>query len=242
MQYCRNCKVNYQTPLKHCLFCNNELVDAGTVRGKKDGKLLWEGVELTSGFHYPKITRENHGFFMFRRIVLFLFVLANTICLYLNYSIRDPKKTLHGMGWSLLVLGVSFYIIGILNVAGRNLMKRIKVIWYALMTIAILFWIGMCVGEYQWALDYLLPFGLMITEFYATVLLIGGKRKLFDAAIYVFWLALFGLVFVSIIKQNLIQTQWACVTCEFYSGFTLFNLFFWGRKEFLEELKRRFYF
>lgn len=247
MRYCRNCKTNYQTPLDHCLFCNNELIDTGTLGGKKDGKLLWEGVlwpegvELRPGFHYPVVTRTNHGFLMFRRLLLFLLVLANAVCLYLNYITRKPEESLHGMGWSFLVLGISIYVTGMLDIAGRNLMGRIKVIWFALTTVAIVFWIGVCAGEYQWAFDYLLPFGLIAVEFYATVLLIGGKRKVFDAAIYVLWLSLLGMLPYILKRCGLTVSDWASVTCGFYSGLTLFGLFFFGRKTFLEELKRRFY-
>lgn len=248
MYYCRNCKINYQTPLKRCLFCNNELINTGTTGGKRNGKLLWEGVlwpegiELRQGVHYPERTRTNHAFFIFRRILLFLLILTNTICLYINYITRNSKEILYGMGWSFLVLGVSLFILELFHIAGRNLMKRLKVIWYSIIIMALGFWIGICIGKYQWALDYLLPFGFIITEFYATVLLLGGKRKIFDAAIYVFWLSLLGLLPILFRNLGWLNTQWVSITCGFYSGFTLFGLFFWGRKEFLEELKRRFYF
>ena len=81
MYYCRNCKINYQTPLKRCLFCNNELINTGTTGGKRNGKLLWEGVlwpegiELRQGVHYPERTRTNTPFLYFEGYFYF--------CLYL---------------------------------------------------------------------------------------------------------------------------------------------------------------
>lgn len=223
MRYCKNCKLNFQTPLSRCLFCNNEL-------------LIKEN--LKEEFHFQEVKKEKHVLRTLARILIFLLIFGNSVCLYIDYiTAADGKQ----MSWSYIVLSVSVYVILILFALTRNTPVPIHIIWFCLSTLAELLVIGLVIENYHWALDYLIPFGLIGIELFATSLLLGGKKKLYDASIYVFILSLLGLVPAVIEKMGFVETSWPSVTSGFYSGVTLFGLFFFGRKTFLEELKRRFY-
>lgn len=225
MKYCKTCNLSYNTPLTHCLFCNNQL------EGEE------ELSNLTPDYHYPQFQKQKRARKYFKKILSFLIIVALFTCSYLDLTVT--KK---GLSWSFYTNSSLLYVlyIGFLFAEKKKIIKKMTLAAYA--SVVFLLAIGLFSKTSVWAIDFILPLGLLSINICLTFYFIVRKRKaLHDIAIYNLTTSFLGLIPFLLMIFNRLTYIWPSLTCGLYSLAILFGLLFFTTKETKEELKRRFH-
>ena len=225
MKYCNTCHIKFETPFNHCIFCNNTLEPLQSKEASSDE------------WNYPVYQKIHHGRIIFLKLLTFLVVVANLICIFIN------RITSRGaLSWSLYVAASTIYtllLVTSITQRGRLLKKVVQVV---LLTDALLLCLGAIAGSYHWCIDYVLPISVMALNLYAVFHLFGKKQRMYDYSVYVLTLSVLGIAFGILLYTNLVVTPWAIITCMIYSIVTLLALFLFSPKATWEDLLRRLHF
>lgn len=220
MKYCNSCQIKYNTPLKKCVFCNNELS-------------ILDSTDMY--YNYPIFIKEKKTSYLFMKIFSFLLVLANIICLFVDLKTASKPR----INWSLYILSASIYSTLLLWNFLRYGDKIKKIISFFLVSIIFLISIGTINGNYHWAIDYILPFGIITSTLLMTFSLFGKRNKLYDFSVYVIISACLSIVPLFFYLANVTITDWPTLACFLYCFVTIAALFVFRPKDTMNELKRR---
>lgn len=223
MKYCKNCSLSYHTPLKTCLFCNNELTTNNN---------------LPESYAFPPFIKEPPVRKMTMKIIFFLNFVVNVICFYIDFM--TGKDSI--FSWSLYVLGATIYTYLFLHLMTKKASAIYKVFLLFIITILELLSIGMISGTYHWATDLILPFGIITLNITMTSFLFGRRTKLYDNTIYVLLSCIFSFVPLLLLLLNITNTSWPSITCIIYSVIIFFTLCYFRSQELKNELYRRLHF
>lgn len=218
MRYCKTCNIHYHTPLTKCMFCNNEL---NRINNSPEDNL------------YPPVIIEKKKRHFILRLFIFLYVIINIICFYIDY--QSNQRFL----WSPLVLNFTSYALLLLILYLRKYTYTFKIFTTLLLTYLNLLLTGFIIDNYSWAVDFVLPFGIILMNVVMTSFVIGKATKLYDNAIYLFIGCLLCLLPLIFLLNGVTSIAWPTVACCLYSVFTLLGLFIFSSKETKDELMRR---
>lgn len=225
MRFCNTCHIKYETPLKHCIFCNNTLE---SLHPTDADMIEW---------NYPAYQKIHHRRRIFLKLLTFLVFVTNLICIFINQRTSEGQ-----LSWSLYVVASTVYaLLLFISITKRGRFIK-KVIQNVLLTDALLLALGTISGSYHWCIDYVLPISIMVLNLYAVCHLFGKKQRMYDYSIYVINLSVLGLLIGILLYVNLVSSPWASITCIIYSSVTLIALFLFSPKATWEELRRRLHF
>lgn len=224
MKYCKTCKLFYETPLKHCLFCNSPL-EATTITSNGEEQFL-----------YPAFQKQKKAAKHFKKIMSFLLLIGTFTCIYL-----DLTESGKGLSWSLYTTSCLIYALLICHLfAGKK--KTIKKLTSATyVTIIFLIVIAFIGHNPFWAIDFILPLGIFTLNLCLTFYLLKKHKVLHDVAIYSLVASLFGLIPFMLIFFHALTYTWPSIVCGLYSIAILFGLLFFSTKQTKEEFARRFH-
>ena len=235
MRYCKNCKMTYGTPLTHCLFCNNELTMEKELEKVTKETLSYAGEDLN--FHYPQFHKRKRFGQTFLKFLYFLLLVSIVSCLFLDLTDHKP-----GISWSLYTTTSCLYVFYLIHLYSSKRKKIKKVTFSAYATIVLILLIGLYTESPYWAIDFILPLGILITNLCLTYYFIFRRRKaLHDVAIYNLVASLLGLIPLILFFTKQLTYTWPSLTCGLYSMVILFGLMFFPTTQTKEELKRRFH-
>ena len=218
MRYCKSCHINYHTPLTNCMFCNNEL----------------HKLNNTPEEHlYPPIVSERNNSHFLLKLYFFLYIITNIICTFIDYKVSV------GFFWSHLVLTYTSYGLMLLVLYIGNYTNALKIFLTFILSIGTLLLTGFILENYHWGIDFVLPFGIILTNLTMTFFVIGKPTKLYDNAIYLLVGSLLGFIPLILVVKNITITAWPSITCTLYCVFTFLALFIFSSKGTKEELIRR---
>ncbi len=224
MRYCRTCNLSYNTPLAHCLFCNSQLEDC-------------EGLtNNASDYYYPQFQKQKRARNYFKKILSFLIIVALFTCLFLDLAVTKR------LSWSLYTNSSLLYALylGFLFASKKKKIKKVTSAAYA--SILFLLTIGIFGKDSVWAIDFILPLGLLTINICLTFYFLLRRRKaLHDIAIYNLIASCLGLMPLFLIMLHKLTFTWPSITCGLYSLVILFGLLFFTTKDTKDELKRRFH-
>ena len=225
MKYCKSCKLSYNTPLSQCLFCNSPL----------DTKQ--NGSEDIVDYKYPSITKHKKVGMTIKKILSFLLLVSILLCLYID--LNDNSK---GLSWSLYTTTCFLYGLYQMYLYSRK-QKMIKKLLYSTYgTIVFLLLIALYGSNPLWAIDFVLPLGLLAINLSLSFYFLIRKRKaLYDVAIYIFISSMLGMIPLLLVLFHKLTYTWPSITCGLASFTVLFALLFFSTAQAKEELKRRFH-
>ena len=225
MRYCKTCKIHYRTPINNCLFCNNRLDEDKSSHADMD-------------FFYPPMKRQHKPVKTVQKILYFILLVSSLCCLGINFIYMNSSDKGFGL-WSLYV--VFSCILGAIVVHTFTTPSKFfhKVYQIGLSTLVFLIAIALLGNSYHWALDYVLPFGLLALNILSTCCIFGNKERLFEYSIYVFGTSILAFIPILLYFLSIISVGWPALSCCLYGLLMLFGLFFFSTKEAKEELKRR---
>ena len=219
MKYCKTCHVHYDTTLDHCILCNGELEQEG---------------ETLSTFKFSEMTKRSTSRF-FTRFFIFLLIIASIISIYLDY--QDDKTLI----WSLVVTTAAFYLISLRSAIFVSTIWTSKFVKSNLLSIIAITLIGLSIGSYDWAIEYVITFAIIFNIFIISLLIIFNKKKWFDYFSSLIIIVLIGLLPGLLILFSWITVVWPSRICFAYSLFTLLGIISLPSKSSREEFKRRFH-
>lgn len=223
MKYCKTCKLTYQAPIEHCLFCNG----------------LLEPVKTESGDHavlyYPAYKKSRHVGQIVKKLIEFLVIIATVTCFSLDLIDQE-----HGLSWSLYVISSLFYVWYLCVLFGGKKKRIQKVTNASYATIVLILVIGLIGENSFWAIDFILPLGILALNLGLMLYFIIAKRKaLHDVIIYPFIASIYGMIpFVLLLCHKLVYT-WPSLVCGLYSLAVFACLLFFSTRQTREELIRR---
>lgn len=225
MKYCKTCKLSYNTPLSHCLFCNSPLEESN------------ETSVCKTDYYYPAFKRQKRGRSYFKKILIFLVLVGVFTCLFL-----DLMVTRKGLSWSLYTNSSLLYVlyIGLVFSGKEKKIKKITSAAYA--SVVFLLAIGLFGKSAVWAIDFILPLCLFAINLCLTFYFLVRKRKaLHDIAVYIMTTSLLGLIPLLLLLLHKLTYSWPAITCGIYSLVVIFGLVFFTTQQTKDELKRRFH-
>ncbi|WP_310602300.1 DUF6320 domain-containing protein [Anaerosporobacter sp.] len=260
MRYCKTCGIHYRTPIHSCLFCNNTLEDMkleATQTGQKEKQLdskqtnykefdAKSDIELYTEhnfsndmkFFYPAMKLERSRTRSIQKVLYFFLLLGSLCCLGIDLFYTNASDS-RLESWSLYVLFSCLFGAIIIHTLSKPSSFLNKVYQIGLCTCLFLVAIALLGRNYHWALDYVLPFGLLALNILATCCIFGSKERMFQYSIYVFGTSMLAFIPLLLYFLSVITTGWPALSCCLYGVLTLFGLFFFSNKEVKEELKRR---
>ena len=224
MSYCKTCHINYNTPLTHCLFCNNELNITDDISQLR--------------YNYPEMKKRKQAKKFLLRLFTFLSLLSIVICFYLDF-LSGIKSKEH---WSLYVITSVLFVDAIMYLftGSKRMLRKLTTLSY--LTIVYLLFIAILSGYPFWAIDFIYPLGLIALNVSVTCYYLFGHRKeLHNLAIYMLIPSLLSIVCVFHLCSLGIVYRWPSIACIGYSLVTIIGLFFFSTKKTKDELKRRFH-
>lgn len=219
MKYCKTCHVHYDTTLNHCILCNGDLEQVG---------------EKQSTFKYSEMKKKSTSR-LFLRLLIFLLVVASIIGIYLDY--QEGKN----LDWSLVLAISAMYLISLRRAIFVSTIWTSKFVKSNLLTIIAIVLIGLSIGSYGWAIEYVLPFAIMVNISIISLLTLINKNKWYDYFSSLIIIVLIGLLPGLFILLNVVSVAWPSFVCFSYSLFSLLGIIFLPSKSSREEFKRRFH-
>ncbi|MCR3906824.1 MAG: DUF6320 domain-containing protein [Tenericutes bacterium] len=219
MNYCKTCKVYYDTDLKHCILCNGELEHEG---------------ETEPRYKFTEVTKKSKSRF-FLRLFYFLNFISAIVSLYLDYTSGTP------LTWSLIVSITNAYAVIMLFVLTVPTIWISKLTKSIIITAAGIVLVGLALRDHAWALDYVLPLAIAANIFLISILIIANKKKWFDYFASLSIITVIGLIPGLLNLLNLTTVMWPSMVCFSLSVFTLLGIIFLPSKSSREEFRRRFH-
>ncbi len=224
MKYCKTCGLHYRTPLSHCLFCNNSLEEAASKTSNPD----------SLPFAYPSITKKDRRRNGFPTLFYFLLTAAVLCCVVIDLYSAPSSIT-----WSAYVILPCLFTALLIHTFRKSNGFFHKVYCFGFYTLLFLVALALLGTNYHWALDYILPFGLILLNLLATSCILGSKKRLYQYSIYIFSTCILAIIPLILAIISLTTVHWPTLVCCLYSGVTLLGLFFFSTHEAREELHRR---
>lgn len=224
MKYCKTCGLHYRTPLNHCLFCNNILEENALETSKPD----------SIPFAYPGVTKKDRSRDVYPTLFYFLLTVAVFCCV-----VIDLYSTPSSITWSAYVILPCLYVALLIHIFRKSTGIFHKVYCFGLDTLLFLVALALLGTNYHWALDYILPFGLILLNILATFCILGSKKRLYQYSIYIFSTCVLAVIPFFLAIVSLTTVHWPTLVCCLYSVVTLLGLFFFSTHEAREELRRR---
>lgn len=231
MNYCKTCKLSYQSPIHHCLFCNNELSNQPPTEYS-----LTRPLEKPLEFHYPAVQKRRKTALILKKLLTFLLLVAIISCFFLDIS--DDIT----ISWSLYPIASCLYVLYLIQIYTKR-QKNIKKITYsAYASIVYLLMLGLFTKPF-WAIEFIFPLGILTTNLCLTFYFLTRKRRrLHDVAVYIVIASLLGLLPILLYFFDCLSYTWPSIACSLYSLVILFGLMFFSTQQTKEEIKRRFHF
>lgn len=219
MKYCNSCKVYYDNDLNNCVVCKTQLT------------LLDDNFNN----NYPTYKRKYNVKSFIYKLILFLNILSILSTIFIDYLI-NAKLT-----FSLVVSLSNIYFILFLKIILNFKSLLNNLLNLSIINIVYLIALGLLLNNYYWAIDFVLPFLLMLNSLTIfTISLFNYKKR--DKYINLIFIGLiFNILIIFVNIFNLSNIKWA-INTSFIFGLSLFIfLLIFMPKDMKEELKRRFH-
>lgn len=222
MKTCNRCQVQVLDDTKICPLCKSVLADDDGVKGEST---------------YPDIEVNIRSFTIFKRIILFLSIVAGIVSILVNYFWYT------GVLWSLITTAAIMYFWAAVIFAVKNHANLAsKILVQAISASALLVVIDYVIGYTGWAVNYVVPNILSLANIATLIIIIVNRMDWHDYVIYQIMIGLLGFVPVILYAVGVIHYPIIPIICAGISLASLAGTFIFGEKTVKSELKRRFHF
>lgn len=225
MKYCKYCNIKYNTPLEHCMFCNNELMNTPG-----------EGIDVNDlVYHYPQFEKKKNVRRFLLRLFAFIGFITILSCIYLDVTNQSNPV----FSWSRYVISSIVYALFLFSILTSNKKSIQKVTFSSYLTLLLLLYLGSLGKSSIWSVDFVLPFGLIAINITNLFFLVIKKKRHHDYAIYNMIASLIGLLPILFVLYGNLAYTWPSVVCFLYSLTTFLGIVFFTPHATKEEIKRR---
>lgn len=223
MKKCEYCGVLVDESLHYCPLCHRIMEDAGN--------------KLENSWYpdYPVQSIQSRQKFK-KKVFLFLLITAISICLLINLlsGISTP--------WFLFVACPLLYALLLINTILSKLHTGTKILLQVMGISVLLFTLDLLSGYKRWSVNIFIPFLFIAGTFTITIIIL-KKRMLWSEYIgYVIVMIFLGFLPVLLYLTGVSDELWASAVSALYSLLTTIGMLLFSKKQFKNELVRRFHF
>ena len=220
MSKCNNCKITILDDATSCPLCHQVLEDDGV-----------EGYGM-----YPDVRGSQKKYRLFENIVLFISIVIAISVLTVDYF---GGKI---FGWSMVVILVLIYVNTLIRLAitGKSgyVFKTISMV-----VIAVLVFLGIdySTGYRGWALNYILPTGIILMDIAILVIMIINFRNWQSYMMTQILMILLSIIPLVLLAVDVIDNKYMAIAAMAASLFLFLGTLIIGDKRARTELQRRFH-
>ncbi len=216
---CDFCKVYIKDKTTRCPLCGGVLI------GQEEGENT-----------YPDVYGKNRAMKLVFRLLVFLGIVASTICVYVDY--HDTLK----YNWSIIVIGAIVFGLGFLSMfLKENMGYRARTFVAAVAVVIYSVLVEYVIGYEGWALSFIMPGVFLFIDIALLVLICVNSR---NWASYIIIMAAMSVLSIFPFVMALRGIAWMPLLCYISCAVTVFlflGVVIIGGKESWTELKRRFH-
>lgn len=219
MSKCRQCKIEVLDETERCPLCDC---------------VLEQTVEVEN--MYPNVRLKARKMMLFGRIYLFCAILTEALLVYLNIVIESK------IWWSLITgLGLFYgYLVIRFAILGKT-GYRVKVVVLTIIAVLMMVAIDFLAGYHGWALNYVLPSGIILIDAGIILLMIINRRNWQSYLMWQIFMILCSILpLVFSLVGVITDTIWATISFML-SLFLFLGTLIIGDRRARVELKRRFH-
>lgn len=219
MSKCRQCKIEVLDETERCPLCDC---------------VLEQTVEVEN--MYPNVRLKARKMMLFGRIYLFCAILTEALLVYLNIVIESK------IWWSLITgLGLFYgYLVIRFAILGKT-GYRVKVVVLTIIAVLMMVAIDFLAGYHGWALNYVLPSGIILIDAGIILLMIINRRNWQSYLMWQIAMILFSLIPILFIGLGLVTDPILSGVAMAFSISLFLGTVIIGDHRARVELKRRFH-
>ncbi len=222
MKHCEECKVFIANDAQHCPLC-------GGVLGEADG--------APCANTYPVIAEDFYRYNFLFRLAVFASLVTVAVCLLIDFLTADGR-----MGWSIIVLSGVAYLWVTVVYSLRSMSNFAFRYGAQIVSVSlVLYVIDIFTGSNNWALNYAIPFFLILATLAVTLQLIIRRMVRTEYLLCQLVIGLFGLAPLLFMPLGFVDVAWPSIASGAYSLITLGGTFLFADRSVGHELKKRFH-
>lgn len=229
MKHCDACRVSVANDTACCPLCGQPLGD-GAYPGRPQ-----QPAPLAA---YPVIAESFYRYNFWLRFAVFVSYTVAAICLLVDYFTSSGR-----LGWSIIVFAGIAYVW--ITVAWSLRSRRNFAFRYGVQIVSIgliLYVIDRYSGNTGWAVNYAIPFFLMLATFAITLIILLRRVRRAEYLLSQLVIALFGLVPLCLLPFGVQEVAWPSVASGAYAMLTLGSTVLFADRYVGQELKKRLHF
>lgn len=217
MSYCKQCHLQYETPQTKCVLCGNPL----------------ESDKTKTTVSFPNFTKPKDNTKIFKGFI-YLNILSFIILFFIDIQNQDAS-------FSLIAGVIHLYAIIMASFVFLSEFWTLKVTKILLLTLILLFSIGLLISETVWALDFVIPIVLGVNILLYTIVILFKKNRDHDDGYHVFLLSILGIIPYGFYLIGWIGDPLPTQITFLVSISVILGLIFFNIRPIFEAIKRKFH-
>lgn len=220
MSKCKNCKITILDDASSCPFCHQVLEDD----------------EINGYDMYPDARGSQKKYRLFENITLFVSIVIAIVLLtadYLNGQI---------FGWSIVVVLILIYGNTLIRLAITGKSGYVfKTISMVVIAVWVMLGIDYATGYRGWALNFILPTGIILMDITILILMIVNSRNWQSYMMLQIFMVLISIIPLVLVGVGIIKYKYMAIAAMAASLFLFLGTLIIGDQRARTELKRRFH-
>lgn len=222
MKKCKNCNLLINNDYDNCLFCDSKLVEVENRNYK---------IQL-----FPKYVKEKNILKLLKRSFTFVILSLLIILSLLNlFYFKNSQLQYILISSSMYLLLMTFMVLDM------SKSWLFKVSWSVILTTLLTITIGYLSNNYDWSLNYVLPFAFLGNALFSTIVLMVKNKNWHSYVIYLLITLVLGIIPLPLVLFKVVKVTWPAIVCSLYCLLTILGLWLFAPKNMKEELFRRFH-
>ncbi len=229
MNKCRNCDIYVYDDTDICPLCHSVLDE--TLEGDNGSPLF-----SAKGAPYPNLKKRRKQLHFAMRLILFLFIIAETTLVFVNYYVT-PQFWWAGISGVAMVYIYLSMVYWIRHDAGY----AAKIGLQLTLTNLVLIWIDYQTGMTGWSLQWAIPCVILFGDAIVFLLMMMNRKQWYSYTFLLLLLVVFSILIIVLYFVGKIANIVLPVISVGVTGIYVLATILFGDREFTREMKRRFH-
>ncbi len=188
-------------------------------------------------FAFPSSEIDSRQYHFFKRLLIFLSVVAAGTSLLINFLTYD------GFLWSIITVSGILYLWAVITHSVTNHINiASKILVQAFLGSVFIVIIDYLVGYRGWSVNYVIPIVFSVADIAVLIIILINRMDWRNYLLYQFSIALLGFAPLVLYLINLSHTPILVIICTSISALSLLGTVVFGDKTVKSELRRRLHF
>lgn len=230
MNKCRHCNIIVYDDIEVCPLCHSVLDELTDEEAEQAQAVFGNGAP------YPDVRKMQKRLHFVMRLILFLFILAESGMVVINY-IFTPD-----FWWSgICGVAMGYIYISMIYWIRHDAGYAVKIGLQLVLTIALLFGIDWFTGMKGWSLQWAIPGLILSGDAIVFLLMMLNRQQWYSYTLLLLMIVVCSIGIISLYSVGVISSIILPVIATAVSGVYLLGTIIFGDRAFTRELKRRFH-